>query len=102
MNILREILPTLRLKVVIESCEGPSISFDIDIDTFDEQKILREIHNLPERLAKKRKKRFVVVIDELREISNLGGITIEKGLRAALQLHNNVSYVSTGNKREVY
>jgi len=52
--------------------------------------------------CKRRKKRFVVVIDELREISNLGGITIEKGLRAALQLHNNVSYVSTGNKREVY
>ncbi len=101
VNLIKEIIPSLRPKIILESPEGPSFSFDIGVGTPDVQRQLRDIFDLPERIAKKRKKRVVVVIDEFQEISNLGGLSMEKELRAVIQLHSNVSYVFAGSKREL-
>ena len=46
-----------------------------------------------EALAKSRRKRVVVIIDEFQQLVTVGGLSAERQLRAVVQTHPHVSYV---------
>jgi hypothetical protein len=49
-------------------------------------------------LAKTRRKRALVVIDEFQQLVTEGGITAERQLRSVIQTHQHLSYVFAGSK----
>lgn len=84
----------------------PIITFDDNAQpqvgiTFNERKItdnnLEEAIDLPEKFASENKK-YVIVMDEFQEITQLNIENFEKLLRSKIQFHNNVNYLFLGSK----
>jgi len=62
---------------------------------------ITEILDLPEKLAKKRKKQVVVIFDEFQEASTFDGVSLLKLMRSRFQQHGNVVYIFCGSKQHV-
>jgi len=95
-RFVREFLPRLRPKLSFDQEGDPELWVDISGQLVEQA--VEELLDLPERIARAEKKRFVVVLDEFQEILRLGGETLERQLRAAIQNHTNVSYLFAGSK----
>lgn len=98
IRLIKESLPGLRPKITI----GANGSATIGIDHISEKsEVLRhfdELFELPQKLALKRKRNFVVVFDEFQEIRNFNGEAFEKSLRSCIQHQRNVAYLFAGSK----
>ena len=60
-----------------------------------------DILDLPEKLARKRKKPFVVIMDEFQEITGYDGDKWEKKIRAVIQHHERVGYIFAGSREHI-
>jgi len=100
-EFIKDIFPRLRPKIIIGSDGAPSI--EVDVQSKDKELLdsLEEVFDVPEKVAKKRKRNFIVVFDEFQEILNLDGERIEKMMRACFQHHHRVAYLFAGSKRHV-
>ena len=100
-RMMRRMAPVLRPKLSVSSAQGgASVSFDVAFEGKEMQKNLRDVYDLPQQIARRKKRKFVVIIDEFQEIANLGGAEMEKELRAAIQTHAQANYVFAGSKQE--
>lgn len=100
-DFIKDIFPRLRPKIVIGSDGAPSIEVDVQLKDKDLMDSLEEVFDVPEKIARKRKRNFVVVFDEFQEILNLDGERIEKMMRACFQHHHRVAYLFAGSKRHL-
>jgi hypothetical protein len=98
---LTDFLPRLRPKISFEAPEAPSVSLDYSLESEESWKEMEAVYHLPQKIAQREKKKFVVMFDEFQEIEKLGGEALEKQLRAAIQSHHRVNYVFAGSKRHV-
>ena len=96
-----EMLARLRPKISIESTGAPSVMLDYSFQSKESWRELEAVYQLPQRIAQRRKKRFVVMLDEFQEISIIAGDLLEKQLRAVIQTHTDVSYVFAGSRRHL-
>ena len=101
VNLVRDILPGIRPKIDIKPDGSLSLTFDYSAGKKETEKLLEEVYDLPEKLAKKKKTRFVLAFDEFQEIRNLNGESAEKVMRAAFQHHHNTAYLFAGSKRHL-
>ena len=62
---------------------------------------ITEILDLPEKLAKKKRKQVVIIFDEFQEATTFDGVALLKLMRARFQKHENVVYIFCGSKRHV-
>jgi len=88
----------------------PQISFNPQIDSefslgLDWQEVKKrpeEILNLAEKIAKDKKIKIIICIDEFQNISTFENqLAIQKKLRANWQKHKHVSYILYGSKRHM-
>lgn len=100
-EFVKDVFPGLRPKIVIGSDGAPSIEVDVHFRDKELLNSLEEVFDVPEKIARKRKKNFVVVFDEFQEILNLDGEKLEKKMRACFQHHHNVGYLFAGSKRHL-
>jgi AAA+ ATPase superfamily predicted ATPase len=100
-EFIKDIFPRLRPKIIIGSDGVPSIEVDIQLKDRELLDSLEEVFDVPEKIARKRKRNFVVVFDEFQEILNLDGEKIEKMMRACFQHHHKVAYLFAGSKRHL-
>lgn len=100
-EFIKDIFPRLRPKMIIGTDGAPSIEVDIQLKDRELFDSLEEVFDIPEKIAKKQKRNFVVVFDEFQEILNLDGERIEKMMRACFQHHHNVAYLFAGSKRHL-
>jgi len=100
-EFIKEIFPRLRPKIIIGSDGIPSMEVDVQLKDRELVDSLEEVFDVPEKIAKKRKRNFVVVFDEFQEILNLDGERIEKMMRACFQHHHKVAYLFAGSKRHL-
>jgi AAA+ ATPase superfamily predicted ATPase len=100
-DFIKDFFPKLRPKVIIGGDGIPSIEIDVRLKDRELLDSFEEVFNAPEKIAKKRKKNFVVVFDEFQEILNLNGERIEKMMRAFFQHHHKVAYLFAGSKRHL-
>jgi AAA+ ATPase superfamily predicted ATPase len=92
----KQLLPVMSFG--IDPLSEISIKFNWD----EAKKHRDEIINLPEIIAKKKKLRIVVCLDEFQNISRFQeNLAIEKELRSCWQHHQNVSYCLFGSKRHM-
>jgi hypothetical protein len=92
-----EFLKELRPNLVLT----PKGEIRIEVTTQISSRSLEEILDLPERVAKKRKKRILVAFDEFQEIGLLDGVEIEKMMKARFEHHRKVTYIFAGSKRHL-
>ncbi|RKY52150.1 MAG: hypothetical protein DRP89_08130, partial [Candidatus Neomarinimicrobiota bacterium] len=100
-NFLKKTLPGLRPKIGLQPDGTATIGIEHIPKTEDVIKFLDQVYDLPQRLAEKKKKPFVVVFDEFQEVVNLNSDSIEKAMRASFQHHDKVGYLFAGSKRHI-
>lgn len=96
-NFFKSIIPKIEFSPIGEM--SVSVEFASNKSTINN--CLDEIMDLPQKLAEKYKKRFVVVFDEFQEIEQLNGEEFEKYLRSFIQHHKDVCYIFMGSKTSI-
>lgn len=100
-NFLKKTLPGLRPKITIQPDGSATIGIEHFPTESDTLRFLDEIYELPQKLAEKKNKNFIIVFDEFQEIRNFNGESIEKAMRASFQHHSKVGYLFAGSKRHI-
>lgn len=101
VRFFREVLPGIRPKITINGDGKTSLGIERVSAKRDVLRFLDEIYDLPQKLALKKKKNFIIVFDEFQEIRNFNGESMEKSMRAYFQRHRNVGYLFAGSKKHV-
>jgi hypothetical protein len=96
VHFMKNFLPRLRARLSIDAGGNPELSLDLSAD--DSAEAVAEVFDLPEKIARAERKRYIVVFDEFQEIMQFDGSALERQLRAAIQHHNHVSYLFAGSK----
>ena len=91
----------LRPKVTVASDGSLSVGAEVSAHEGDPLSALLEGLDHAERLAGKKKRKLVVVIDEFSDIAKYDGEILEKGLRSEVQKHQQISYVMSGSEGSV-
>jgi uncharacterized protein len=91
-----------KLKPKISFGIDPVNDFEISFDIDEKSNDYRDILNLPEAIAIKKKINIVICIDEFQNLSYFKDpLLFQKRLRSAWQDHKNVSYCIYGSKRHL-
>jgi uncharacterized protein len=101
IKIISEHIPGFR---VVLKPDGSPVEFDVELTRTkrDVNDTLERLFDLPLKIARKEKKKIVVVFDEFQEVTNLDGKTIERLMRSKIQHHSShVVYVFTGSKKHM-
>lgn len=98
ISLIKETLPRLRPKITIGADGSPSIGIDYISERGDVLRSFDELFELPQKIALKKKKNFVIVFDEFQEIRDFDGESLEKSLRSCIQHQRNVAYLFAGSK----
>ncbi|MBL7203320.1 MAG: hypothetical protein ISS63_03165 [Desulfobacteraceae bacterium] len=101
VKAIPHILPGLR-PTLAPNPDG-TLSFSVEYIAKEKEvfQILAEVLEYPERASIKKKKQFVVIIDEFSDIVKYNGTEVEKAIRAVVQSHQRVGYIFSGSKRSV-
>ena len=94
-------LQRLRPKVSVGHDGSLTATVDVAAEVKDALPALLEGMQHAERLARKRGKKLVVVIDEFSDLPKYDGQTLEKALRAELQKHDHIGYILSGSEQSV-
>ena len=94
---LRQIITSARPFLSWEKNGKISLKFEF----VEKDKTLKETLFLIEKIAKKRKKRIIVIIDECQVIAEFEKNRIEKNFRTVIQQQKDVTYVFSGSKQHV-
>lgn len=80
----------------------PTTDFSLSFDWEELRKHADEVLDLPQRIAAKKKVRFVIAIDEFQQIADFANYqALERLLRAQWQKQNEVTYCLYGSKRHM-
>jgi AAA+ ATPase superfamily predicted ATPase len=101
MHFIKEIIPALRPKITVNGEGKATLGIEYINTERDVIKLLNEVYDLPQRLAERKNKNFVIAFDEFQEIVNFNGGSIEKAMRASFQHHNNVGYLFAGSRKHL-
>jgi hypothetical protein len=99
---LRDLFSTVRPEVRVEAETGGAGRFAIAFPSVrtarDEARLAEEVFDLPARVAKTRRRRLAIALDEFQAIGGFDGGQIEHALRAAIQRQRDVGYVFAGSE----
>ena len=91
-----------RVSPKISMGPDPTSEFSLSLGITPKEYAPEQILELAENIAKKQKKRIVVCIDEFQQIGEFpDSISVQKRLRGAWQLQQNVSYCLFGSKKHL-
>lgn len=95
-DLLQSLIPTFSFGI------DPSTDFSLKFDWKEGQANPADILNLPQRLAEKYNKAFIVCIDEFQNLAEFPEYEeLEKKMRSVWQHHDRVSYCLYGSKRHM-
>lgn len=98
---LRKWFSNLRPVITLNPDESISVSYKREAQAMGEEKVLSQILDAPDKVAKAKRESVVVVFDEFQEISNMNGLRIEKMMRSHFQRHRHVAYVFSGSRKHI-
>ena len=100
LSISRKFMGNIIPKISVAT--DPNTSFSLGLDWKEVKKHPDEILNLSEKIAKAKKLKFVICIDEFQNISEFADSQgFQKKLRSHWQKHKNTSYCIYGSKRNM-
>lgn len=83
------------------SDEEMELVLQLGMPKLDEEKVLDEALNFPEKFSKRYKKNMILFLDEFQEIIKIGGKPLLKKMRAKFQRHQNVIYIFAGSQESL-
>ncbi|MGQ9587233.1 MAG: AAA family ATPase [Thermoplasmata archaeon] len=95
---VKDVLRGSRFRLVLNERGEPGIELSFGEPTMPE---IQDVLDLPERIAKKRRRRVVIIFDEFQEIGQLDGVALLKAIRSRIQKHKQVSYIFAGSKKHL-
>lgn len=101
VKVIPRVLPGLRPR--LDPNPDGTLSFSVEYVAREKEvfQILTEVLEYPEKASKKKKKPFVMIIDEFSDVTKYDGTDVEKAIRAVVQAHQRVGYIFSGSKRSV-
>ena len=90
--------PEVRLEAESSGAGRIAIAFPTVRTSKDEARLAEDVFALPARLAKMRKRRVAIALDEFQAIGGFDGGRVEHALRAAIQRQRDVGYVFSGSE----
>ena len=100
LGVARGFFGGLAPTISTDSAGNPQISFQLS----GKPNILPELQEVlkaPAEIAKSRKRKVVLVLDEFQRILEYGSDQAERTLRSAIQDHDNVSYIFLGSRKHL-
>jgi len=94
-------LQRLRPKVSVRHDGSLTGTVEVAAEYKDALPALLEGMHYAEKLARKKGKRLVIVIDEFSDLPKYDGQTLEKALRAEIQQHEHIGYILSGSEQSV-
>ena len=94
---IKEVITSTRPLIILE----PDGNIGLKLEYFQKDKTLKQTLQLIEKIAEKRKKHLIIVIDECQVIAEFEGNRIEKIFRTVIQQQRMVTYVFSGSKQHV-
>ncbi|MGD9410444.1 MAG: ATP-binding protein [Desulfobacterales bacterium] len=91
----------LRPKVTVEPDGTISAGLELAIEEKDSLSALLEGMRHSEKLAVKKRKKLVVIIDEFSDLEKYNGQSIEKAIRSEIQKQTHISYIFSGSEESV-
>ena len=91
----------LRPKVTVEPDGTINAGLELAVGEKDSLPALLEGMDHAERLAIKKKKKLVVIIDEFSDLEKYNGQSIEKALRSEIQKQTRIGYIFSGSEESV-
>ncbi len=100
LESFKHLFTNLKPNISIEAGEIAKLTVDFDSEKAEASFI--EILNLPEKIAKRKKVKLVICIDEFQNLERFKDpLLFQQRLRASWQHHQNVVYVLYGSKRSM-
>ena len=99
-DAVKDFFSQLKPKIIISQDGKVTIDFSKEKKAFSDEELV-EVFDFPQKVAKKKKKRMVVIFDEFQEIAMLDGLVIEKLMRSRFQHHKDISYIFAGSKEHI-
>lgn len=100
MDFTRKFLSKFIPKISVST--DPDSGFSLGLDWKEVRKDPTDILNLPETIARSKKIKIVVCIDEFQNMAGFAdSLAFQKKLRAAMQRHKHVTYCFYGSKRHM-
>ena len=83
--------------------DGTRISVELISTLQDKDALpaLLESMQYAETLARRKRKKLVVIIDEFSELTKYNGQTLEKALRSQIQKHQRIAYIFSGSEQSI-
>ena len=91
----------LRPKVSVDQTGNITAGLELAVSEKDALAALLEGLRNAEKLAAKKKKKLVIIIDEFSDIDKFNGLTIEKALRSEIQRQMHIGYIFSGSEQSV-
>ena len=91
----------LRPKVTVDPDGKISAGLELAVEEKDALSALLEGMRHAEKLAVKKKKKLVVIIDEFSDLEKYNGQTIEKAIRSEIQKQTHIGYIFSGSEQAV-
>jgi hypothetical protein len=91
----------LRPKVSVDPDGNVSAGLELAVEEKDALSALLEGLRHAEKLAVKKKKKMVVIIDEFSDLEKFNGQSIEKAIRSEIQKQTHIGYIFSGSEQSV-
>ncbi|MCG2724866.1 MAG: ATP-binding protein [Elusimicrobia bacterium] len=101
IQFIRDVIPALRPNIKINSDGEISIGIEASSSKNELSLLIKDILDIPQKIAAKKGKKFVIVFDEFQEIRAIGGDALEKMMRASFQHQKDVGYIFAGSKQHI-
>ena len=101
ISFIREVIPSLRPSVTINPEGEITVGIEAAPRKTDLSLLVKELLEIPQKAAERKKKRFAVFFDEFQEIRNVGGEALEKAMRSVFQRQKDVGYLFAGSKQHI-
>jgi hypothetical protein len=97
-DLLEGVRPELRFDATREGEAGFALAFPAVRTPREAARLAAEVFALPARIARARKQRMAVALDEFQAVTTFDGGSVEHALRAAVQEQREVGYVFAGSE----
>lgn len=101
VKLAKDVLPGIRPNISITPDGSTTLSIEYIEQEHELWRLQEKVYDTAEKLAAKKKRLFVVALDEFQECSQFDGGNVEKAMRAVFQRHKNVAYLFAGSKRHL-
>jgi hypothetical protein len=91
----------LRPKVSLDQTGHISAGLELAVAEKDALSALLEGLHSAEKLAARKKKKLVIMIDEFSDLEKFNGHTVEKALRSEIQKQTHIGYIFSGSEQSV-